>query len=66
MAKRLYVGVNWQYCRNLNDINKAIANHDKDWEGLNDADDIISITYDANHSSFVVFWKQCIESEDYE
>lgn len=62
MLKRI-TGVNWQYCKNLNDINDAIVNQDKDWDGLDDANKIISITYDANHSSYVVFWKHCIESE---
>lgn len=63
MEKQLFNGVNWQYCKNLNDINDAIVNQDKDWDGLKDADDIISITYDSNHSSYVVFWKHYIESE---
>lgn len=63
---REYVGVNWQYCKDPNDLNEAIANHDKDWEGLHDANDIISITYDSNHSSYVVFWKHYTKSEDKE
>lgn len=45
----------WQYCRDLNDINEAIRNHDEDW-GLNDAEDIISITYDTNRGCYVVFY----------
>lgn len=58
---RLYTGVNWQYVKDPNDINDAIANHDENWEGLIDANDIISITYDTNHGCYVVFWKYTIE-----
>lgn len=49
--------VNWQYCKNLNDIDEAIKNRDENWEGLTSADDIISITYNPNHGCYVVFWK---------
>lgn len=48
--------INWQYCRDPNDINKAIINLDSNWEGLIDASQIISITYDTNHGCYVVFW----------
>lgn len=58
---RLFLGINWQYTNDPNDINDAIANHDKDWEGLTSASDIISITYDTNHGCYVVFWKNVIE-----
>ena len=51
------IGINWQYCRDLNDINTAIDEQDEDWEGLYDADKIISITYDTNHGCYVVFWR---------
>lgn len=54
---RKYTGVNWQYVNDLNDIDDAIVNNDPDWEGLNDAHDIISITYDTNHGCYVVFWR---------
>lgn len=54
---RLYTGVNWNYCKDLNDINNAIANPNEDCEGLNDANDIISITFDASHGCYVVFWR---------
>lgn len=46
----------WAYCRDLNDINTAILLQDEDWEGLRDASQIISITYDSNHGCYVVFW----------
>lgn len=46
----------WQYAKDLNDINNAIMTEDKDWEGLHSAEQIISITYDTNHGSYVVFW----------
>jgi len=49
--------VNWQYCNNPNDINKAIKTKDKNWEGLTSADDIISITYNSNQGYYTVFWK---------
>ena len=45
----------WQYCRDPNDINEAILSHDEDW-GLNDAKDIVSITYDPNQGCYVVFY----------
>lgn len=49
--------VGWQYCKNLNDINTAIKEKDENWEGLTDAKQIISITYDSNHGCYVVFWR---------
>lgn len=49
--------VNWQYCKDLNDINEAIETKDENWKGLISADDIISITYDTNQGCYVVFWK---------
>lgn len=48
--------INWQYCRDPNDINKAIKEKDPNWEGLHTALDIISITYDTNHGCYAVFW----------
>lgn len=61
MAKREFIGVNWQYCTDPNDIDDAICNRDEDWEGLTDASDIISITYDTNHGCYVVFWKYHVQ-----
>lgn len=49
--------VSWQYCKDPNDINMAIASGDENWDGLTAANDIISITYDISHSCYVVFWK---------
>ena len=49
--------VMWQYCNDPNDINDAILRDNEDWEGLTDASQIISITYDTNHGCYVVFWK---------
>lgn len=46
----------WQYCHDPNDINRAIKEHDEDWEGLESLHQIISITYDTNHGCYVVFW----------
>ena len=48
--------INWQYCSNPNDVNNAIIHHDPDWSGLKSASQIINITYDSNHRSYVVFW----------
>lgn len=47
----------WQYVKDLNDINNAIMTEDEDWDGLHSAEQIISITYDANHGCYVVFWR---------
>lgn len=47
--------INWQYCTNLNDINKAIKTKDEDWEGLTSADDIINITW--RDGCYVIFWR---------
>lgn len=48
--------VNWQYCKDLNDINQAIISNDQNWEGLKSAEQIISITFDGSHMCYVVFW----------
>ena len=50
-------GINWQYFKDPNDVNTAIDKSDPDWEGLDDASKIISITYDTNHGCYVVFWR---------
>lgn len=49
--------INWQYVKNPNEINKAIKSHDENFDGLTDASQIISITYDTNHACYVVFWR---------
>ncbi len=49
--------INWQCCNDLNDINTAMLLHDPDWEGLESAKQIISITYDSNHGFYMVFWR---------
>lgn len=50
--------VNWQYCKDKNDINKAIMSDDPDWERLKSADQIISISYDTSQKCYVVFWRE--------
>lgn len=55
--EKYYIGVNWQYVKNLNEINEAIKNPNDNWDGLTSASDIISITYDTEHCCYVVFWK---------
>lgn len=60
--------VYFEYCKDPNDISSAIKRHrendfnripneDGDWEGLNDAEDIISIVYRPDLGCYVVFWK---------
>lgn len=49
--------VMWQYCKDPNEINNAIVTQDENWEGLTNADQIISITWDANSAMYLVFWK---------
>lgn len=46
----------WQYTNDPNDINDAIKSHDENWEYLESAEQIVSITYDVNHRCYVVFW----------
>ena len=53
--------INWQYTKDPNDINTAIRNNDRDWEGLTSADQIINITFDSNHGCYVVFWRMSEE-----
>ena len=50
-------GINWQYIKNLNNINEAIKNHNENFEGLISSEQIINITYDTNQGCYVVFWK---------
>lgn len=50
--------VNWQYCKDPNDINKVIMSGDPDWERLKSADQIISISYDTSQMCYVVFWRE--------
>ena len=47
--------VNWNYCKDPNDINDAIIHPNESWDGIT-ASNIISITYDTNHGCYVVFW----------
>ena len=46
----------WQYANSPNDINKAIVSEDPEWDGLESAEQIISITYDTRQNCYVVFW----------
>lgn len=56
MMKFKMKGLNWQYVKDPNEINEAIKTHDEDWEGLTNAEQIKSITYDSSHGCYVVFW----------
>ncbi len=49
--------IRWQYCKDPNVINEAIAHDNTDWDGLHDASQIISISWDANQGCYVVFWR---------
>lgn len=49
--------INWQYVKNPNEINEAIKSQNENFDGLTDASQIISITYDNNHACYVVFWR---------
>ena len=46
----------WQFTHDPNDINDAIKFHDEDWEGLESAEQIVSITWNTSHMCYVVFW----------
>lgn len=54
----------WQYCKDLNDIQKAIDGKDENWEGLESLHQIISITFDTNHNCYVVIWIAYREAEE--
>lgn len=49
--------INWQYCKDPNEINRVLEKGSCDWEGLKHAEQIINITYDTNHRCYVVFWR---------
>ena len=54
----MYLGINWNWCDDPNKINKVIKYQDDDnWEGLMSSEQIISISYDARHGNYIVFWK---------
>lgn len=48
--------ISWNYCKDLNEINRAIMSRDENWEGIT-AENIISITWDEHHGCYVVFWR---------
>ena len=49
--------VSWQYCKDPNEINRAIEEHDDNWEYLESADQIISIFWNQEHRCYQVFWR---------
>lgn len=53
MSKKL---VSWSYCKDPNDINKAILEEDENWGGLKSAEQIISISWDVHQMCYAVFW----------
>ena len=55
----------WQYCKDLNDIDMAIAVQDKNWKGLENLHQILSITYDTNYRCYVVFWIARYKEDEY-
>lgn len=54
---KVYALINWNWCNDPNDINEAIKSRDENWEGLTSTEQIISISYDARHGNYVVFWR---------
>ena len=48
--------ISWNYCKDPNEINRAIMSGDENWYGIT-AENIISITWDGNHGCYVVFWR---------
>lgn len=63
MIPKEYEYLMWQYCKDPNDITRAVGEQDPDWEGLESLHQIISITYDTNHRCYVVFWIAYREGE---
>ena len=49
--------INWQYCKNPDDVNRAIGSKDSDWEGLESAEQVINITYDSHFGCYIAFWR---------
>lgn len=49
--------VNWQWCKDPNEINEAIRTQNPNWDGLESAEQIISISYDTNQGCYVIFWQ---------
>ena len=49
--------IEWAYCESPNDINRVIAMGDPLWRGLESAEQIISITFNAYKGCYVVFWR---------
>lgn len=47
----------WNYCRNLEDINEAILERHTDWNGLTSAEQIVSITWVERLDCYCVVWK---------
>ena len=66
MTPKEYEHLIWQYCKDPNDIEKAIREEDPDWEGLESLHQIISITYNASHGCYVVFWIAYREENSHE
>lgn len=47
----------WQFCKDLNDVNKVIDNPDPNWEGLESADQIINIEWSTEHKCYQIYWR---------
>ena len=62
LPENYYIGINWMCFKDPNDLNKAIKN--QEWEGLTNANSIISITYNARHDLYVAFWRYLIPKEE--
>ena len=49
--------VQWQYCKDPNQINDVLLHGNENWDGLISVDQIISISWNANQGCYEVFWK---------
>ena len=54
----------WQFCQDPNDINRAIERPNLNWEGLESAEQIISISYDSHQGCYIVFWRVWREQDE--
>ena len=48
--------LNWQCCKDLDEIYTAIAEQDELWYGLKSTKQIIDIAYDTSQNCYVVSW----------
>lgn len=49
--------IDWQYCKDPNEINEVIRHGDPNWDRLESASQIINIIWNSEHRLYQVFWK---------